>query len=393
MKLTNENIYYINCFLSSCYFPIVIWCFFFTNYLNYSLWIATLINVIVWVWVLIFEIPSWAFADRFGRKKVYILGLLLLIIGLSIYLVSNMLVLLLLASIIIWAWFALISWSIEALIYDSLNESEENIAKRFKFITANGYIFTFLWRSVSAIWAWYLFLMNPLYPYISSIILLSIALVLSFFLKESPYNKGVETSNILKIKNTFHYLLRKRPVLIFSIYVFIFNGIGNIYWFLFQPIFKSVWFSIEHIGWIYCIIALFSALGAHLIKKIQDHIPPYNIMRYLLWVLCIISFMFISFSNSFIILPVVFLAFCFGFILPLWNNYISHNVPSEYRATALSIYSLLLSLSYFIFSWPIWFFVDIYWMEMTLKWITLIIITLTLFDIFITQLNKIKWSR
>jgi MFS family permease len=73
-------LYYLISFFLACLFISPIWTFFFTSYHNFSFSSAVFLTVLTGIANFIFEIPSGSWADRFGRKRIYILGVVLMII-------------------------------------------------------------------------------------------------------------------------------------------------------------------------------------------------------------------------------------------------------------------------------------------------------------------------
>jgi len=161
MLKKNIYLFYIIKFLSACIFTTAIWTFFFTSYLNFSF--STALNLILLSGLVssTFEIPSWAWADKFWRKKMYFLWTLLIIFWFSIWIFAENIYWYVLSAILQWIGFSIGSWNLEALIHDNLEI--ENKEKDFKNIQANAYSYIFLWRAFSSLLAWFLFVINPLF--------------------------------------------------------------------------------------------------------------------------------------------------------------------------------------------------------------------------------------
>lgn len=119
----NIKIYYITEFLNALVFSIPIWTFFFTLHLGFSMGWAVFIGTLGGFMNFLFEIPTGSWADRYGRKKLYITGLIISIIGTSFYLWADILYLFIFSATITGFGSALMSGNIEAMIHDSLEES------------------------------------------------------------------------------------------------------------------------------------------------------------------------------------------------------------------------------------------------------------------------------
>lgn len=217
MKLKNNILlFYLINFLESCVFLIPIWYFFFVSYLNFWIGDAILISTISWLITLLLEVHSWGWADRFGRKKMYIIGLFLWITGFSFYLWSTEVYLFLIWSVFFWIWYALRSWNLEALIHDNLEE--DGRVEDYNNIQSNQYIILFSWRAISSLWAWYLFFYNELYPALASIICLTIATILVFFLHSPKQNLSEESTDIKHIRKAITFLIERKELMFMIIF-------------------------------------------------------------------------------------------------------------------------------------------------------------------------------
>lgn len=118
----NIKIYYLTSFLGALVFSTPIWSFFFTEHLHFSLGWAIFVTALIGFTTFLFEIPTGSWADRFGRKKLYITGLLIEMVGTSFYLWADNIPLFLLSAVISGLGYALMSGNIEALVHDQLEE-------------------------------------------------------------------------------------------------------------------------------------------------------------------------------------------------------------------------------------------------------------------------------
>lgn len=368
MKQTkNILFYYIISFFSACIFLVPIWSFFFVNYLKFSFWTALFITTLSWFVSFLFEIPSWAWSDRFWRKITYIIWLIVILFWYSFYLWAQSVFFFIIATFFQWLGYAMTSWNIESLIHDSLIESKQE--KEFKNISANAYIYLFLWRWISALVAGYLFLLNPLFPIYGTIFAYGISLALIFFLHEPKYHKPEVLTNMQQMKDSFLFVSKNKTILVFLLLIFLQSGIGNIYWFTYQPYLKHIWFSIEHIGIIFASIAFLSAFWSHLIKNIQDKYSSITIVRGILYAVYFSSLLFYFLDNKFWLISIILLSITFGFIMPLGNNFLSSLVESKKKATVLSIFSFVVTIWYFSFATISWFLVDIFWLKLFYFWV------------------------
>ncbi len=376
-KILNKNIklFYIINFLEACIFTTPIWVFFFTSYLRFSFWWALFLMVLSWIVSFILEIPSWAWADRFGRKKMFLLWILFMILSFIFYIFSEQFYLYIISSILMWIWYAVTSWNFEALIHDNLEENWEE--KRFKDISSNQYIAIFLWRAFSSSIAWFLFIIHPVYPVIATISAYLLILIWLQLIHEPKQYKSIAKNNKIHIKEAIKYLIKHKILLIFIFILSIQTGLSNIYWFTYQPYLKQLWYSIEIIWIIFAITWIFSALWSHIIKKIQWNISESNIINIMLILLLVNWLLILSFNPLIGLLSIILISITFGFTMPLWNNYLIKNSPKTHKSTILSIYSFWITIWYISFAIPTWYLVDYIWLYKVYLWVIwLILITL-----------------
>lgn len=338
MKLKN-NIYlfYIINFLQACAFTIPIRYFFFVNFLHFWIWNAIFIRTLSWIVELFFEVHSWGWADRYGRKKVFIFWTLSIIFWLSFYLWTKDLYLFFLSAFFIWFWNALTTGNLEALIHDDLEEQKR--LKDYHKIQSNQYIIMYLWRATSSLVAWYLFFSHQVLPYFATSIFYIISLFLTFFICSPKQELSQEKSDFYHIKKALIFIYSQKNLLLLTIFLgFIFSWTANVYWFTYQPYLEKIWINIKDIGIIYFFVSLFSASGSYIVKKIKVEILSF--LQYMFLWLFVIGLMFYYFDNIFWIIPILFLSILFGFIMILGNTYLIKFSPKTHKSTILSIFSL-----------------------------------------------------
>lgn len=344
MKNKNIILFYILNFLQACVFTTPIWVFFFTSYHSFSLSSALFLIVLSWIFTALFEVPSGAWADRLWRKKMFIFWLSLVLIAQAFWIFSDTIILFMISALLLWIWFAFISWNYEALIHDDLVASGEE--SRFKDITANSYIATFLGRAMSALWAGLLFSVSPLYPIYGTVVAYLTALWLSFFITHPKQQISVHSNNFSHIFASFSFVKHNTHIWVFFIIFIIYWGVANIFWFTYQPFFSALDISIAQIWVIFAIISLISALWSFAIKKIQNKYSPYHITLWIITSLSISALLLSTFSPIFSLIWVVLLAFQSGFIFPFANKYLLQRAPKTQKSTILSLFSLGFTFSY-----------------------------------------------
>jgi len=388
MLKKNIYLFYIIKFLSACIFTTAIWTFFFTSYLNFSF--STALNLILLSGLVsfIFEIPSWAWADKFWRKKIYFLWTLLIIFWFSIWIFAENIYWYILSAILQWIGFAIGSWNLEALIHDNLELEKKE--KDFKNIQANSYIYIFLWRAFSSLLAWFLFIINPLLPIYSTIIAYSLIFIILFFIDNKWQTKDRKNKTKNHIINWFKIILKNKFLFYFVIILSLISAIWNIYWFTYQPYFKEIWISIKNIWILFALTWIVSALGANIIKKLQDKFSETTIIYIMIFLLFLSSIFFSFFNIYWAILWLIIISIMFGFIMSFGNNVLIKKSSKTHKSTLLSIFSFFITIWYVSFSMISWYVVDYFWLEKLYFWIIILIIWLFIFSLLNLKKRETK---
>ncbi|NVP17930.1 MFS transporter [Candidatus Gracilibacteria bacterium] len=340
--------YYVVQFLSACIFTTAIWSFFLTSFNTFSFSIATFLIILSGIISFLFEAPSGYLADKYGRKKVYLLGTIFILISFLLWIFSKDIYVFIISSILNGIGFAITSGNLEAIIHDNLvlNGKEED----FKDIQSNGYTYLFFGRAFSSFFAGYLFVINPFYPVYASIFSYLIIIFFLFFINDKGQEK--EKNNNMKehIFSGLKYIYNDKIILnIILILVFV-SSFGNIFWFTYQPYFKQIGFSIENIGILFSITGLLSGFGAFLIKKLQDKYQSKYILLLIVLLLFLSSLLFLSFNYYLGILGLIMISIMFGFIMSFGNTVLLKKSPKNLKSTILSLFSLFMTLGYSLFS-------------------------------------------
>lgn len=362
--MVNKNIllYYILNFLQACVFTTPIWAFFFTLYLNFNISIAISIILLSWVFSTLLEVPSGAWADRLGRKKMFILWLVFIWVAESIWLFSTTLPPFIFSAIFLGTGFALVSWNYEALLHDDLEERWEE--KRFKDITANWYIAKFIWRALSSFLAGYLFLYDPLLPSYLTVWAYLLAILLAFFIHNPKQVQSNHNNNYSHISETIGFIYQNKNIFIFILLFIVYGWINNLFWFTYQPLFASLNISIWYIWIIFSVIGIFSAVWSHIIKELQNRFSENTIIKIIFWSLVLTWLLISSFQIYLVAIGVILMAIKSWFIFPFANKYLLEHSPKHHKSTILSIFSLGFTFSYTILGIIWWFFIDIYWLQL-----------------------------
>ncbi|MAG47514.1 hypothetical protein CL617_02835 [archaeon] len=302
--------------------------------------------VIVMATILLFEVPTGAFADLYGRRLSILLGSIFMTIGLVIIAFSSVFSLFVVAAIIIGISSAFFSGSWSALVYDTLKELKRE-KEYLKILSRIEIAFLFV-GIISAYFGPYLFSFNVRWPYYIS----SIAAIIWIFAIFSLYEPPLEYSKKINIKD--HYIQMKDGLIFVTnhsklIWLIFFSAImaiiaitvGEL---IMGPFIISIGFSLKEFALIALVSNIIQTVFVFFIDKIENKIGEKKS-----FLLVIIGIFFIlilmTFTRNYFI-SVVFGLFwaIMSFRELILEKYINHHLEKENRATVLSIHSMSLAL-------------------------------------------------
>ena len=292
---------------------------------------------------MIFEIPTGIVADKYGRKISMIIGLTLLEFYLLFTMIGNSFNLFIIATIIQGIAFTFISGVDSALFVDSIiadnqksNLSKYSLIKQIIFYSSLA--FSALFGGILASKYSYSFV------YLIQMIFFAVPIVLMFFIKETNFNKN-STLEPISSKVIFKYILNNK-ILINFILIHVFIGVAFIpidsYYSNFLIVSKI---TEEKTGLIMFVQQIFaSIIILTFMNKIKDkHKDFLLVFLPLLMMTCL----FIAFFYNNIKLSIFFYfigQLCFILVNPILFEKTHTNIPSEYRASIGSFFSLSLAI-------------------------------------------------
>ena len=306
-----------------------------------------LVNAVFMLGTFVFEIPTGAYADFFGRKKSYIIHAGLLSLAGLIYFFSHSFLFFVLAELIAAVSFTFASGAIDAWLIDNVSK---NWAKRTDYIFSQGQVFSKIVLVAGAIIGAYFGQINLAYPWLLVAFTgLIILLVSIFYMKDDKpvintfgFNRGLKQM-IAIAKNSFDYGLRNKVVLWLMIATFV----GE---FAFQPL-NMFWAprfnqmaggEVKLMGWLLAGMSIMMAAGSYLSRKLSERKVSY-------WKIMTISTLFLAIpvliSSQASIFAIAAGAFLIheigrGINIPIKTGYINKYIPSDKRATLISFNSM-----------------------------------------------------
>lgn len=293
--------------------------------------------------VLLLEIPSGYLADVMGRRITLILGAIGLPLGLFVYVSSSTFFMFVLAELVLAAAGSMRSGCESALIYDTLIQmGAETEYKKFEgrtqFFTRFGSAIASIFGGLAALFSF----STPFYINIAtSIFMLPLALSLI-----EPKRKSLKSKNplgdILRICRSCYTNPKLRLLMLFSAMIMSTGIVGVWSYFLY---YESLHINLGYFGVIFAVFQLSSALGSTKAYSLQKKIGPNKSIA--LALVIGVNFLLLGILREIWLIPLIFLnALIWGFVYPLFLDYMNRLTPSETRATVLSVANMTGALSY-----------------------------------------------
>jgi len=330
-------------------------------YLEKSLFNITNVAIIFGIEAIalaIFEIPTGAIADLFGRKRTIVLAYLITIFAMVFLYIGGSMLMFILFAILNSLARSLHSGSDSALIYDTLNE--EGKERYYKKVIGTYYAVWPIGASVGSIIGGYIAKFSLSLPALLSILPLSLALILIFFLREPKYEKEEHRNIIKHMANSLKIIVDNKQLILLMVGGFILLAFGENMHRLGSLFFEFKAIPIVYFGYIAAFIFGFSSLGHYISHYISEKIG--NKLTLILSViasplLLVIATLTLKFTSiMFFIIPSIF----FGLRNPVINQLLNLEVSSSKRATIISTSNFMGQLGMAIFAPFIGYWAELY---------------------------------
>ena len=332
--MKNINILLLNKFFNNIFLERIIWIIFFISKGLSGFQIGILQFMITLTQVL-FEIPSGIFSDKIGRKKAIILANLFYILYFILFYFNNNFHCLIIGCIMQGIGETLTTGSEEALLYDSLEtiQQKDNYSKYLGYFNAINLISLSISSFLGGFISWNLIIFFNILSRVINILFL-------VFLNDKKINFQKNKKRKLK-----EYLFINK-----KIYIFLFISTITIAYisalFIFMPeIFSQLKYSNKYISILYTIIILLNILISLFYVKIKRKISILLIINILL---ILVSLFF--YYNYFIILTFIYSNVIYEVLYIYFLNFLNNNIDSFNRSTSISLYNFFISIFLSMFS-------------------------------------------
>lgn len=383
MKKNILKLYLIN-FFSNLTFSSVTW-FIYLGRNGLSLFAITVLQSILNLGMLLFEVPTGIYADKNGRKSSLVLGFLLIFLQLiAIVILPSNFILMILVFLLAGIGYALLSGTLESILYESL-EDQSCATKTFGIFNGIGY-FSLI---IGMITGGFIDQISGKGVFLATSAVVLISLLISTLLKESDKTSGsYEVETIGQHLMNFLTVLKEQILnfpLFFSFSMIV--ALVSLYYLFAQETFNEINIPTYIIGVIFGVSHLIegsASFTSHKIEKILGITKTFKIS------LLLLSFFFtflIFESQIFTVIAFLGVNMVFGILDPMMTSIINNIFVSKHRTALNSTYNFISSVLMFIFSPLIGLFTQ--YMGHSLS---IIIASMSLISIFLIILSYLLFS-
>lgn len=322
--------------LSSASFLLPVWQLFYTLQLGLSLTHAMVLSASSWVVTAIMNVPTGIWADKFGRLKLFRIGIFLTIITYVPMFFTKNYVILLGVSLVAGFAVSMFDGSLEANAMDSYEKAGLPKKESSRFGSSQ-MTAAYIGRIGSGILGAWLYGRWPFAPLLLDIIILSIALVQSLSIVEVRSERPSDLQSWKFMKSALT-LIRSHRVLMTFMFVTIMVSVGaESFWSAFQQylILRDV--PTGQFGLAFGLIAGASAFAAWGYRKIHERVGwlHMNFITMLFMTIGLVLAQMKVVGVPYVVAILIGLGF--GLIYPTAYDVVQHNVRSQYRSTIMSV--------------------------------------------------------
>lgn len=289
--------------------------------------------------VILLEVPSGYFADKYGRRKTLILAGIFSTLGIGAYSLGYNFPQFVIGETL-WAFgVSLISGANSAIFYDTLVELESEDSYKELWGKASSY-YMFSAATASVIGGliagyqlrWALYAQIPVF---------ALMIPIAYSMKEPEHHREVKGEEEKTMRKVVEEVLRRPKLRNLIFYGAVIYASLQTAFMFYQPYFKLTGLQVAKFGFIFAGFNVVSAISSKYAHSIEEKIgKKYSLI--LLAALVVSSLLFMGRFVTFLGIAFIGLQqFARGFSKPVISDYINKIIGSEDRSTILSTYSLI----------------------------------------------------
>ncbi|MGH4137893.1 MFS transporter [Clostridium sp.] len=347
-----------------------------------------LVEAIFHITSFLMEIPTGAVADIWGRKVSRICGRIAKLIAAFILIYSNNFIGFAIGFVVTALSYNLESGAGEALVYDSLKETGEE--KKYMKISGVNEMIMQGAQTCGLVLGGFLSDYSYTYAYVVTVVVTTLSIIQALSFKEPDIKMEIEEKRFIAFKNqvaeSFKIIASNKKLgflIVFSQAIFMFN---TSIFFYFQNYLLSKGISKGNIGIILAIAALVAAITASKAYKIEEKVGERVIILLLpliisicIWGVALSRYYYVFFILINSIESIIFIAV---------SDYTNKLIPSNKRATILSMGSMIFSLYMMVIFPLIGKLGDKYSLQFSFEILALIATILAIINIIVFGRNR-----
>lgn len=294
---------------------------------------------------LVFELPSGAIADLYGKKFCIVLGRILEVISCVFMITSNGFWGFALAFILSSTAMSLHSGAAEALVYDSLKGLGEE--DQYKKIWGELAFVMSIGQGIAVLLGGILADVKFLYAYILGLIIQIVAVVIGSSFKEPPThnNKEKQEKNLLvsQLLTSIKVLEKRKVVFYLILFSALVGSLQTTVFFYGQKYFSDMSYSKTVIAIICALSSFIEAISSKYAYQFEKLLKIKGCLISI-GVINILALLGLASMKDLAILFFMLTSVTSGLGFTIFSDYINARIPSEYRATILSVDSLCFSM-------------------------------------------------
>lgn len=289
--------------------------------------------------VILLEVPSGYFADKYGRRNTLILAGIFSTLGIGAYSLGYNFPQFVIGETL-WAFgVSLISGANSAIFYDTLVELDRE--ESYKELWGKASSYYMLSSAVAAVVGgliagyqlrWALYAQVPIF---------ALMIPIAYSMKEPEHHKEVKGEEEKTMRKVVEEVLRRPKLRNLVFYgAVIYAALQTVFMF-YQPYFKLTGLDVALFGFAFAGFNIVSALGSRYADGLEKKLGMKNSLVLLMVLVASSIFLMSQIVFIFSLLFILLHQFARGFSKPIISDYINKIIDSENRSTILSTYSLI----------------------------------------------------
>jgi MFS family permease len=329
----------------------------------------------------IFEVPTGAISDLFGRKKSMILANIITLLGLGFLYFGSNLVMFSIFAILNALARGLSSGTDHALIYDTLAlYKQEHLYKK---VTGTYQAMWLLGAGIGSILGGYLAKTSLSLPILASFLPIALALILVLFLKDVPYEKEDHKQVSKQMYNSLKLVFHNKQLFLIILAGFILGGFGQSMNLLYPIFIEFKEIPIQYFGYVAAIMYGLASMGYYVSHSLSEKFGNKTTLIFSVS-LAPLLYLGATLLESYLAVSLFLLAgIFFGIRNPIIEHFLNLEVSSSKRATILSIANFSRQLGLSIFSVVVGYWADVYTINIAFMLCAVILFVVPVLYIFV----------